>query len=138
MKPTLLSAAALSLIACATTPQPSPVPYASEASRSDATVVMTSGSLSGLMVLANLPATHWNWTGAQRVASARCRVWGYGSAEPLSPVIRICGGQDAFGSCSSLRYDRTYQCVDDGVADLATSGASDSASDAEPAAPSDP
>ena len=103
--------AVFTLCSCATTPRPAPIPYVSDASRSDATVLMTSGNLSGLMLLANTPYTFWDWPAAADVAASRCCAWGFDGAEPLAPVVDSCSGRDAFGTCAARRYDRTYQCV---------------------------
>lgn len=48
---------------------------------------------------------------AQRVASQRCRAWGYSAAEPFGGVVRQCLATNQQGGCIRVRVSADFQCT---------------------------
>ena len=51
-----------------------------------------------------------DWVTAGQEASARCRNWGYTSAETFGTGLQSCVSSDFYGNCNLYRVTQTYQC----------------------------
>ncbi len=47
-------------------------------------------------------------------ATARCRAWGYASAEPFGGQINHCNGYNGYGNCVDMLVTVKYQCTGGG------------------------
>jgi hypothetical protein len=52
---------------------------------------------------------------AIRLASQRCKTWGYSDAEAFGGVTRQCNRGGGFGGCSQYMVTKEYQCTGTGT-----------------------
>jgi hypothetical protein len=53
---------------------------------------------------------------AVKIATQRCKTWGYTGAEAFGGVTRQCNTAGGFSGCANSLITKEYQCTGDGVA----------------------
>lgn len=95
----LVAGLAVAATACATVTQMTPI----SGSRADGTVRL--GFTQGMFEKADI-----DMEAALQQAVARCRAWGYESAEPFGSAQSVCQASNAYG-CTQTLVTVEYQCL---------------------------
>lgn len=96
---------ALATVGCASVK----VPQATGGSRADGVVEMS-------YQFGMFESPRVNWGEAQSSAAARCRAWGYTTAEAFGGALNQCQSTNGYGNCIQTLVTMKYQCINPGEA----------------------